>query len=657
MARTTKKPKLSIIIPYYNTKKYTDELLACLDPQITEGVEVLLIDDGSPEKYKTDYPWCKVIRQKNGGSSGARNTGIEKTTGEYISFIDSDDLVSEVFVKNVLEKIKDGADVIDLSWTTFKTGGYQETHKLNSSTDRLTNPSACTRVFKRAFIGDTRFNTKKDSTEDEDFSRKVGYLDPEGDFKHDAITDFMYFYRTYSETSKSKRYGKGLTRTKRVCYYYDQVTKDMTWLLDEIKNEDEINEVFLFTNRCELDGLKRYCQIRKPTQFWGHIIRGEKNAFLTLRKPPANVQVVIYRRIIPRIGGLATFIDNFIELMGDKYDITIACDVINEGRYLEWSKKVRVIAYKIKNVMRTPNVRELGEPHDTTREIYCDTLIPLSFLDALPEWIHPKKVVRMVHACKTSPDWEIPTDADETLYVSKTAMDSYGVKNGRVLHNIIVNPEERALVLVSATRLPAPDKGKVEERMIWLANELNSKGIKFIWLNFADGELPNPPRNFYNMGITSDMQNILKSADYLVQLSDSECWPYSCLEALTNNCACLVTEFPSAYEMGIEDGVNGYIIPFSLDFDVTKLRNVPKFNYDYDNEAIKAEWVEILGSKPPRHDYKPPEQIQARIKRNYYDMQLGKDVFRGEVYYMTELRANELRAKGLVFMEGENGEI
>ena len=581
--------KLSIIIPYYNTKKYTDELLACLDPQMVDGVEVLLVDDESDEEFTTNYEWCKVIRQKNGGSSGARNTGIDNTTGEYISFIDSDDLVSDNFVAAVLDRIKDGADFIDLSWKTIQGNAYQVDHKLNDRSDRLPNPSVCTRVFKRSAIGDIRFNTKKDSTEDEDFSRKMGYLRPDSGLKHDAITDYMYFYRTYSESSKTKRYAKGLMKTKRIYYYFNKVTADMTWLLDEVKKEDETNEVFVMSNSIELKGLERYCQLMKPTPDWGHIVRGEPNSYITRRKPAVKTQVVIYRRIIPRIGGLATFIDNFIAIMADHYDITIVADTINEARYLEWRKKVRVIAYKIKNVMKSPMIRDLAEPQDTTREVFCDNLILLSFLDALPSNVHANKIIRMVHACKTSPEWVIPNDADETIYVSKTAMKSHGVQKGKVIHNMNFTPKDRALVLVSATRLPAPDKGHIEERMRWLANELNDKGVKYVWLNFADGELPDPPRNFYNMGITSDMQSILGSADYLVQLSDSECWPYSCLEALMNGCACIVTPFPSAYEMGIDDGVNGYIIPFDLNFDVTRLKDVPKFKYRYDNKrSIKS---------------------------------------------------------------------
>ena len=76
--------KLSIIIPYYNCKKYLDELLDCLAPQITDAVEVIIVDDGSDQKYKTAYEWAKVYRKCNGGAGSARNKGIEASNGEYI---------------------------------------------------------------------------------------------------------------------------------------------------------------------------------------------------------------------------------------------------------------------------------------------------------------------------------------------------------------------------------------------------------------------------------------------------------------------------------------------------------------------------------------------------------------------------------------------
>ena len=85
--------KLSIIIPYYNGGEYTKALLDCLAPQVTKDVEVILVDDGSKEPFKTTEKWLKVIRKENGGVSSARNAGIDKATGEYITFVDHDDLL------------------------------------------------------------------------------------------------------------------------------------------------------------------------------------------------------------------------------------------------------------------------------------------------------------------------------------------------------------------------------------------------------------------------------------------------------------------------------------------------------------------------------------------------------------------------------------
>ena len=160
--------KLSIIIPYYNAKQYTDELLKVLAPQITPEVEVLLIDDGSTEPFKSRYKWLKVTRQKNKGGAGAKNTGMDKAQGDYITFVDADDMIPEYYIERLLEKIDaTDADVIDFSWKSLSTDGTQHNYKLNNDNDRLKNPSVCTRAFKRSYIGDMRMNEKKDADKED----------------------------------------------------------------------------------------------------------------------------------------------------------------------------------------------------------------------------------------------------------------------------------------------------------------------------------------------------------------------------------------------------------------------------------------------------------------------------------------------------------
>ena len=99
---------ISVIVPIYNVEKYLEKCIQSIINQTYRNLEIILVDDGSTDssgeiadKYKNLDNRVKVIHKINGGLSDARNKGCEIATGEYISFIDSDDFVAE----NYLEKI------------------------------------------------------------------------------------------------------------------------------------------------------------------------------------------------------------------------------------------------------------------------------------------------------------------------------------------------------------------------------------------------------------------------------------------------------------------------------------------------------------------------------------------------------------------------
>lgn len=105
--------KLSIIIPYYKTLNETIKLLKTLEKQITNVVEVIIIDDGCNEtqldlEYKlnlTHNGFYTIHLVENVGLSEARNKGLELACGEYVTFIDSDDNVSDDYIETILHKI------------------------------------------------------------------------------------------------------------------------------------------------------------------------------------------------------------------------------------------------------------------------------------------------------------------------------------------------------------------------------------------------------------------------------------------------------------------------------------------------------------------------------------------------------------------------
>ena len=564
--------KLSIIIPYYNTPGYTDELLKRLDNQITDDVEVILIDDGSDVPYCPRFDFVKVIRTFNGGQSKARNLGLKIAKGDYIQFLDSDDLVPQYFISRLLTAIEEGKDLIEYSWQSLdgKTFNY-----FVREGQRLMNPSASTRCFKRSFIGKHRFNEKKDATEDEDFTRHLGIL-----FKPMNVTiipELMYFYRTDVNGSNVKKYKQGKCKTKRITYYFDKVDADRTDILEAIKKDDEENEVFLMTRQNNMPELLYYCQVIPPLRIWTHYLKGEPCTNIEIVPIPIKSEIILFIQYLAELGGIETFIFQFAKMMSD-HDVLLVVEKIPQMQRSRLGKVIKIDLYR----------------EDKT--YLCDNLIMLRILDLKPRNIFYRNSIQMCHACKTNPLWMIPKNCNHIVNVSQVSKDSYGKnsESGLVIHNPIEKPKEKALFLVSATRIPAPDKGGNEQRMIRLAEMLNEKGIPFLWFNFSDNELENAPKGFMNVGARVDIMPYIKKADYLVQLSDSEAWSYSVLEALVQNVAVLVTPFPSAYEMGIEDGKNGYILPSDMNFDVSKLLKIPKFKYDYDVKHIKEQWLSIL---------------------------------------------------------------
>ena len=102
---TQEKPLVSIIVPVYNVEKYLQACLESLACQTYPELEIILIDDGSTDssgkmcdEFAQKDPRFKVVHQANGGLSNARNHGIQLAQGDYLTFVDSDDTVTNDYV-------------------------------------------------------------------------------------------------------------------------------------------------------------------------------------------------------------------------------------------------------------------------------------------------------------------------------------------------------------------------------------------------------------------------------------------------------------------------------------------------------------------------------------------------------------------------------
>lgn len=121
---------ISIIIPIYKVEQYLAECMESVLGQSYTKLEIILVDDGSPDacpalcdEYAEKDKRVKVIHKKNGGLSDARNAGLEIATGEYIAFVDSDDVIHKDYVRLLYEAIKDAnADISACDLMEFQDG-------------------------------------------------------------------------------------------------------------------------------------------------------------------------------------------------------------------------------------------------------------------------------------------------------------------------------------------------------------------------------------------------------------------------------------------------------------------------------------------------------------------------------------------------------
>lgn len=95
------KPLISVIVPIYNVEQYLPRCIESILNQTYKNLEVILVDDGATDHcgsicdvYKEKDCRVRVIHKSNGGLSDARNAGLDRMTGEYVTCIDSDDFVS-----------------------------------------------------------------------------------------------------------------------------------------------------------------------------------------------------------------------------------------------------------------------------------------------------------------------------------------------------------------------------------------------------------------------------------------------------------------------------------------------------------------------------------------------------------------------------------
>lgn len=173
---------VSIVVPVYNVEHYLDKCIKSLMQQSYRNIEIILVNDGSTDnslficqKYKKNDKRIKIINKKNGGLSDARNYGIDKATGFYITFVDSDDWLDEDAIEIAVKYLKENnADIsiygmsIDSDKKVMKVKKPKRKYVLDSekaliylNSFKEIDVSACNKLYKKSLFSKIRFPVGK----------------------------------------------------------------------------------------------------------------------------------------------------------------------------------------------------------------------------------------------------------------------------------------------------------------------------------------------------------------------------------------------------------------------------------------------------------------------------------------------------------------
>ena len=180
-------PKVSVIVPVYNVEKYLNKCIDSLINQSLKDIEIIIVNDSSPDNcqaiidtYQKNYPnLIKSFIKENGGQGSARNYGLDYASGEYISFVDSDDWLDlDMLEKMYNLAIKDNSDVVICDMMDYYEDGSKKFFNCTKydSVYKVT-PSACNKIFKREIINNIRFLNGL-WYEDFNFTTKILLNDP-----------------------------------------------------------------------------------------------------------------------------------------------------------------------------------------------------------------------------------------------------------------------------------------------------------------------------------------------------------------------------------------------------------------------------------------------------------------------------------------------
>lgn len=243
-------PKISVIVPVYNVENTIGKCLDSIVNQTLKDIEIIVVNDGSKDKsqdiideYEKKYSNIKSYIKENGGLSDARNYGLEKASGAYICFVDSDDYIDTSLFEKLEKYISMQIDMIKYKMIKVDEN-YKEIEKIDGptfdelmgedafntlySTDIMLQP-AWLYLYKKSFLDENNFKYPVGKYH-EDFATTVLLMVKAKSIVSTDIYGY-YYYQSNESITRGNDKEKTLKRAMDMLEHY-------TAMEEEIKNID-----------------------------------------------------------------------------------------------------------------------------------------------------------------------------------------------------------------------------------------------------------------------------------------------------------------------------------------------------------------------------------------------------------------------------------
>ena len=235
-------PLISVVVPVYRVEKYLDHCIQSIAEQTYSNLEILLVDDGSPDgsgaicdRWAARDSRIRVFHKQNAGAGAARNTALDAARGEIITFVDSDDYLHPNMFSHLCGLMKDGVEIAECEIGITErddlamddgTGAEilvcetEEALRLHIQ-DEVFRQTPPNKLYRRECVGDIRF-PEGNLIDDEFFTYKV--LGNARKLAHSCAC--MYAYRQQSGSAMHKPYSlrrlQGLDAKLQRLGYFEQ---------------------------------------------------------------------------------------------------------------------------------------------------------------------------------------------------------------------------------------------------------------------------------------------------------------------------------------------------------------------------------------------------------------------------------------------------